>query len=622
MNKKVKKPLIILGISLAAAAALAAGLILTKKSDPVAVYPVSSVGDTGLWFGEEDNTMTGIITAGKEMTVTLREGLVDSVAVTEGQEVKKGDVLMTYDVSSFKLTMKSDEAKIALLESNLDKARNELAVYKVLIPSESAPEPTEHVIHHSLPTVTTLSKVDKGTTPSEGSKKTVLIYNCTPETVVTADCMKWLAKNGYSAEFRIYVDNALNASWYIEGSSEEDESKDTSAQTKKQTEKTTKAAPRARTLTAEESSSEDPEPTTTPEPTDTPEPTATPEPTDTPEPTATPEPTDTPVPTTTPTPTDTPVPTATPTPTPKPTPEVTYEDWVVGEGLTVNADGTVELDVSYPHYGLLTSCVPEESEWDEIEIIDNYEIDDLGNYAYSREELAEMVKEKGEEIKNLELDLKAAKLTYEKDKLVSADGEVKAEIDGVVEDLADLTGLETGSTVMTVRGDEKYTITVDVNELDLGKITPGTELTVQGYETGSSSPAVIESIGTEPETEAMNSGNPNSSWYPAQATLEDETAEFRVGEYCQVTAADQSGTEESAGLYLEKMYVRTDDGGSYVYANREEKLAKVYVTTGSLLWGEYIEITGGLSADDEIAFPYGTTVKEGASVIHQDYPTE
>ena len=34
-----------------------------------------------------------------------------------------------------------------------------------------------------------------------------------------------------------------------------------------------------------------------------------------------------------------------------------------------------------------------------------------------------------------------------------------------------------------------------------------------------------------------------------------------------------------------------------------------------------VEIRGGLTRDDRIAFPYGKAVKEGAPVIDADYPS-
>ena len=42
-------------------------------------------------------------------------------------------------------------------------------------------------------------------------------------------------------------------------------------------------------------------------------------------------------------------------------------------------------------------------------------------------------------------------------------------------------------------------------------------------------------------------------------------------------------------------------------------MKKQYVRTGGVVWG-YVEVKQGLCTDDQIAFPYGKAVKEGAAV--------
>lgn len=42
------------------------------------------------------------------------------------------------------------------------------------------------------------------------------------------------------------------------------------------------------------------------------------------------------------------------------------------------------------------------------------------------------------------------------------------------------------------------------------------------------------------------------------------------------------------------------------------RLKKQTVVTGQTLYNSVIEVKSGLTLDDSIAFPYGTTVKEGA----------
>ena len=92
-----------------------------------------------------------------------------------------------------------------------------------------------------------------------------------------------------------------------------------------------------------------------------------------------------------------------------------------------------------------------------------------------------------------------------------------------------------------------------------------------------------------------------------------------IGEWCEVTLISSGDGE--GGIYIPLMYVRKDEQGSFVMAAGEnDKLVKRYVKTGKTLWGYSIEIKGGITLDDRIAFPYGKTVKEGAPVNDLEYP--
>ena len=77
----------------------------------------------------------------------------------------------------------------------------------------------------------------------------------------------------------------------------------------------------------------------------------------------------------------------------------------------------------------------------------------------------------------------------------------------------------------------------------------------------------------------------------------------------QNTVSDDGGS----ALYLESMFIRTENGKSYVLARGEDgRLEQRWVQTGRNLWGSYTQIRGGLTVDDFVAFPYGRDVVEGA----------
>lgn len=53
---------------------------------------------------------------------------------------------------------------------------------------------------------------------------------------------------------------------------------------------------------------------------------------------------------------------------------------------------------------------------------------------------------------------------------------------------------------------------------------------------------------------------------------------------------DTSSEGSDSGLYIDKSYVRTENGQSYIYKDDNGKLKKQSVKTGKSLWGSYVEI--------------------------------
>ena len=110
-------------------------------------------------------------------------------------------------------------------------------------------------------------------------------------------------------------------------------------------------------------------------------------------------------------------------------------------------------------------------------------------------------------------------------------------------------------------------------------------------------------------------GNPNVSYYPFTVFV-DESADLQEGSYVSVQYA---AGDLQTGVYLENPFLRTENGQSYVYVRGADGLLeKRVVTTGRSLWGNYTQITEGLTAEDLIAFPYGKQIKEGAPTEESD----
>lgn len=79
------------------------------------------------------------------------------------------------------------------------------------------------------------------------------------------------------------------------------------------------------------------------------------------------------------------------------------------------------------------------------------------------------------------------------------------------------------------------------------------------------------------------------------------------------TSGNVSMDGSSDALYLDKAYIREDEGGSYVMKSGiDNRLYKQYLELGATIYsGNYVEIISGLTVDDYIAFPYGTDSERG-----------
>ena len=249
--------------------------------------------------------------------------------------------------------------------------------------------------------------------------------------------------------------------------------------------------------------------------------------------------------------------------------------------------------------------------------------DDMG---YTSSQLKELIAEKRQEIKNYQYELKQNKLDLEKARLALKNSTVLSTVDGVVRTLTDLdTAAASNQPFLVVTGAEQYYVTGVLSEGLLGSVQPGDTVTATCWENGMTYSAQVVSISDYPLEAGSNyyygSGNPNSSSYEFVAVLgaENDTSTLRNGMYVDLTLSVQEGVEADGGLYLDKAYLREDEGGSYVMkVSRENRLEKTYVSTGKTIYsGSYVEIRSGLTTEDYIAFPYGTDVKDGVRAVIQ-----
>ena len=236
---------------------------------------------------------------------------------------------------------------------------------------------------------------------------------------------------------------------------------------------------------------------------------------------------------------------------------------------------------------------------------------DMGS-GYTSAQIAEMRAQQEKAIRDQQFQVKMAESNYQiKCKEVQSP-DVLAAIDGtVVSLLSEEDAKADHQPILKLSGGGGFYIQGSVSELQKDKLLPGQAVTVNDWNTGMTYEGTVESVGDFPTGENSWNGmnNPNVSYYPFTVFV-DETADLQEGSYVNMV---YSAGDAQQGIYLENPFLRTEQGGSFVYvADANGKLEKRPVTTGKSLWGSYTQILDGLSAEDLIAFPYGKNLKPGA----------
>lgn len=244
------------------------------------------------------------------------------------------------------------------------------------------------------------------------------------------------------------------------------------------------------------------------------------------------------------------------------------------------------------------------------------QIQELVDASMTQLEINKAILEKAQAVKEQEVNLKVAKLKLDKKLAELGDGNVYAEFDGTVKAVRDPDEAYNNSeAVVELSGGGGYYVTGTLSEMDLGSVQVGDSVSISSWMTGAACEGTIVSIDDYPTSNGNNwgDGNSNVSYYPFKVFV-TEDANLQPNDYVDIQYQKDTSVEESgSSLYLESMFIRTDNGKSYVMARGEDgRLEQRWVQTGRDLWGSYTQIRGGLTIDDYVAFPYGRDVVEGA----------
>ena len=292
-----------------------------------------------------------------------------------------------------------------------------------------------------------------------------------------------------------------------------------------------------------------------------------------------------------------------------------------GVTWTFTSEGIVknELEVSEPQE---EDGVQNDDEW-------NYGDDEIFEDAseiYTVSELKEAIASQEDDIESKKLDIREAELKVKQAERKLEEATITATINGVVKTVGDpKVGQVDDEPFITVNSNEVLYVRGTISELKLDAVEVGAVVDGMSQETSVGFTATITEVSEYPDSgDSMygwSEGNTNVSNYPFLAYIEESDG-LNVNE--MVSLNIQQDAEEVMGtIYLEKAYIRSENGQSYVWiTDSDKRLKKQYIRTGRTLYGSSVEVKEGLSDEDYIAFPYGKNVKEGARTVSEDYENE
>lgn len=231
---KKKKVIKIIAVSLLIAAVagggIAGGIHYKNSKNVVEVYSVANLnpGDMG-----DSMTSSGVVCDDASQSVYLTDGQkVTDVYVEQGQQVKEGDKLMTYDVTSLSLSIEMKQSEIQSYENQLSTEKEKLEKLKATkpvekketvqpdtqTPSESedtqvpdtAQEDISQPADEQHDTISGISQASSG----DGTKENPYVFECTNDTYVSGALLNYLAQNKSVAMFK--ADAALVMTVYGE----------------------------------------------------------------------------------------------------------------------------------------------------------------------------------------------------------------------------------------------------------------------------------------------------------------------------------------------------------------------------------------------------------------------
>lgn len=609
MKKQNKKKIIITVTAVVLVVAIGLGVwfgVSRGRSEPVKVFAFNSVGMTEYWGDSQESY--GPVSTDKIQTVFLSSTqTVTEMKVAQGDEVKKGDVLMTFDTTLSDLQLERKRLEVEKLKLDLETAQKKLKDIRNMKPM-------------SIVSSDDFDNSDEGSDDDGDLEKDYeLSYDHAYDGSKPSKALIcWLRVTTGDEEVRITptVDDAIleEARQQAEKFQNENQPDPTEPSTEPTTESTTESTTEPATEPPTQPGTEPPTQPSTEPPTQPSTEASTPSTEETSEGEGGEHSS------------------ASAAENPDEKPTITVNSYymvikategnkrmgarVVWQGMYIRKVGSGFTFQFFDATGVPDHMATDPDDPDNTDPTDP----DMPNpgSGYTAAQLAQMRAEQEKTIKETKFKIKMAEADYKIMQTEMSDGNIYAEFDGkVVSVLTEEEAKTQNQPVLKVSGGGGFYIQGSVSELEKDKMQIGQEVTVNDWNTGMTYTGKIVSMGDFPtNSDGWNgSGNPNVSYYPFTVFV-DETADLQAGMYVNI---QYSSAESENGIYLENPFIRTENGQSYVYVQGAGgKLEKRFVTTGKALWGSYTEIRSGLTVDDLIAFPYGKNLKEGAPTVESD----
>lgn len=545
MNKK-KTWIIVVSVVLAVAIVVGA-LMLFRKPAEIPVFPWSTVGFTDYYMNGSQSS--GLVSTDKVQTIFISETQkVTEIMVQEGQQVKAGDVLITYDTTLSDLALERKDLEIQQKEATLENAKVELnnlyAMRPMVVtpPPETKPDPNK-VDHTKSPV--DFNKLDKVYDGDGSTAKTPLYFWLSQDGKIDNVRVLELAAHAKNADpfyvvFQIAPEDKPNTPFQNEYGIKFSQSKSGGA--------SVFSAPTENVDTLPPS-----------EPTDS----STPD-----------ESTDASVPSETTKPTEPSDPT-------EPSPTVP----------------------SYAMSFFVPGSEGENEQGPQIDVNSGYTEAELKSL---RIEKAAQIKQLEQEVKMGKAELNIMKKEAADGKVVAKfDGVITS----VLEPENAISGK---MPVVKLNGGGGFYVEGSVGELDLGTIQVGQKVTVKSWENGQTYEGKVVEVGQYPSEDQGRylTGAVNQTYYPYRVFI-DESADLMEGSYVDMTykaELSQKGIMKLQNAFIRQegnqsfVYVQNENG----------KLEKRQVQAGVSDDGFYTPVYGGVTEMDLFAFPYGKNLREGA----------